>query len=315
MFCCPPNVPVRGRYVVGDDPVAALGRALGDGVLHDTFGLRGEADDEPRPRIAGAGQRRQDVGIGGQLEPRRFAAGLLQLLAGRIGDLPVRDGGGAHGHVGRQGGAARRQHLLGRLDMAHRHARRVRLGRRPGYQHRFGAAARECCRDGMALAARRTIADEADGIDRLMGRAAGDDGAPSAQRAGSQLGLDRREYFRRLGHAAKAELAAGHGPFAGADAADATALEQRQIGLGGGMVPHAHIHGRRDQRRLVAGEQGRRGEIVGDALRHLGQDVGARRCYDHEVGLAAQADVPHLALVRQREEIGVDLVFAECRQR
>jgi hypothetical protein len=148
-----------------------------------------------------------------------------------------------------------------------------------------------------------------------VGRAAGDDGAPAAQGPRNQLGLDDREYFRRLGHAPKAEFAAGHRPFARPDTLHAAALEQGEVRLRGWVVPHAPIHRRRDQRRLVAGQQGGRGEIVGEALRHLGDDVRGRRRHDDEVGLPAQADMPHLALVGQGEELGIDLVLAEGCQR
>jgi hypothetical protein len=50
---------------------------------------------------------------------------------------------------------------------------------------------------------------------------------------------------------------------------------------------------------------------VGEAGRHLGQEVGGRRGDDHEVGLAGQTQMPHLALLGQREKVGVNALGAE----
>ena len=61
-----------GRHVVGDDPVAALARELGLGVLDDVIGLGREADDEPRPAGVCVRDGRQDVGILDQAEPAAF---------------------------------------------------------------------------------------------------------------------------------------------------------------------------------------------------------------------------------------------------
>ena len=77
------------------------------------------------------------------------------------------------------------------------------------------------------------------------------------------------------------------------------------------MRPHHQIHRRRDQHRLVRGEQRCRGEVVGQAHRHPRDQIGARRRHDDEIGLARQSDVAHLALVGQRPEIGIDLVLAQ----
>ncbi len=38
-----------GRDVIGDDPVGLLADLLGDGVLDNPLGLRGEADDQAWP--------------------------------------------------------------------------------------------------------------------------------------------------------------------------------------------------------------------------------------------------------------------------
>ena len=77
------------------------------------------------------------------------------------------------------------------------------------------------------------------------------------------------------------------------------------------MRPHHQIHRRGDQHRLVGGEQSRRREIVGEPRRHPRDQIGGRRRDDDEIGLARQADMAHLALVGQRQEVVIDLVLAE----
>src|SRR5207245_763289 len=48
-----------------------------------------------------------------------------------------------------------------------------------------------------------------------------------------------------------------------------------------GVVPHPAVHGRRDQHGPAGGEEDRGQEVVGDALRRLGQEVGGGR-RDHD---------------------------------
>jgi hypothetical protein len=59
-----------------------------------------------------------------------------------------------------------------------------------------------------------------------------------------------------------------------------------------------------DQDALVGREQRRRGEVVGMAVRHLGDQVGGGGCDDEEVGRARQGDMADIGLVRQREQVG-----------
>ena len=109
VLASPPNVPLAGRDVVGEDPVAALARALGLGVGDEVLGLGGKADDEARPAVPGGAQTREDVGILDQVQRRRRAL-LLQLLR-RLLDAPVGHRRGADRDIGRQRRLAGRQHL------------------------------------------------------------------------------------------------------------------------------------------------------------------------------------------------------------
>jgi hypothetical protein len=64
------------------------------------------------------------------------------------------------------------------------------------------------------------------------------------------------------------------------------------------MLPHRRVHGRRRQHRCAGGEQHAAGEILGAALRHGGEAVGAGRHHGHALGPAREADVADLALGR-----------------
>ena len=87
-------------------------------------------------------------------------------------------------------------------------------------------------------------------------------------------------------------------------------LEGRQVGLGRRMLPHHRIHRWCDQYRLVGGEQSRRCEVIGKPRGHAGDQIGARRRDDHDISLAGEADMTHLALVSERPEVVIDLVLA-----
>ncbi len=123
------------------------------------------------------------------------------------------------------------------------------------------------------------------------------------------------EDLHRLGHAAAADLAAGEIARGGADLVDAAGSKRRDIRLRCRVLPHHGVHGWGDQHGLVGGEQRGGSKIVGDAMGQLGDQIGARRRDDHEIGLPRQADMAHLAFIGEREEFLIDPVLAEGRNR
>ena len=54
---------------------------------------------------------------------------------------------------------------------------------------------------------------------------------------------------------------------------------------------------------------------MGQALGHAREDIGGGRRDDQQVGFARQADMAHLAFIGQREEIAIDLVAGQRRER
>ena len=192
--------------------------------------------------------------------------------------------------------------------------------------------------DGVALFARRAVGDVAHRVDRLMRRPGRDQDMPAGERAGRgmvaarqpaekadgarrglfarQRQLDRGEDFRRLGHAARATLAAlGHGAAIGPDDEDAVPFELSHVPPRRRMLPHARIHRRRDQHALVGGEQGGRGKVVGMAVRHLGDQVGGRRRDHQEVRRARELDMADIGFVGQREQVGEAALARQRRDR
>ena len=59
------------------------------------------------------------------------------------------------------------------------------------------------------------------------------------------------------------------------------------------LRPHLPVHRRRDEQRAVAREAQRRQQIVGVAVRELGEEVGGGRRDDDRVGAARELDVAH----------------------
>ena len=130
-----------------------------------------------------------------------------------------------------------------------------------------------------------------------------------------ERGGDGGEDLGRFGHPARARLAAGHGADAGPDREDPVRGKGREVAPRRGMLPHPHVHRGRDQHALVGRKQKGRGKVVADPRRHLGHEVGRRRRHHHQIGLAREADMPHLGLGRGVEEVGLAPPARECRER
>ena len=75
------------------------------------------------------------------------------------------------------------------------------------------------------------------------------------------------------------------------DDGDASRPQPLQVGLGLGAGVHLVVHRRRDQHRCGAGEQQRGEDVVGQALRHAGDEMRGGRRHDDEMGVLRQADV------------------------
>ena len=94
------------RHLIGENPVAALGRELGGGIGLQVFGLGGEADHQARALRAGGTQVGQDVRVfrkfqsGCAVAAARAPSGLLDLLLLGRRRPPIGDRCRANGDVG-----------------------------------------------------------------------------------------------------------------------------------------------------------------------------------------------------------------------
>ncbi len=103
--------------------------------------------------------------------------------------------------------------------------------------------------------------------------------------------------------ASGAEFATGHWPDIGLHHMHAIFAQLGDIALGGGMVPHAHIHGRHHHDPLVGRQQCSRGQIIGVAIGSLGQQVGRCGTDHNQIGRAGQFNMTHFGLIGQVEQV------------
>ncbi len=124
----------------------------------------------------------------------------------------------------------------------------------------------------------------------------------ATERTRAERGRNGGEDLGGLGHAAGAELAAGHLALVRADHERAVGLNGREIAARRRVVPHAHVHCRREKHALVGGEEEGAGEIVRLPAGELRDQVGGGGRDDDEVGAPRELDVAHLGLGGEVEE-------------
>src|ERR1039458_3848528 len=223
---------------------------------------------------------------------RAFAA---ELFRSDGGHAEVGYGGGAddHGRVGQvlhDGGA----HLRGAGDGDEGAAggRRERSG--GGDKDDLRAALAGGFGEGVAHLAAGAVAEKADGVDGLAGASGGDeDGLAVKVLCGR--GLQGGEHGLGdgvdVGEAAGAGHAAGEVAAAGFYDGDAAGLKYRDIRTCRRVVPHVHVHRGGDDDRSGGGKKHGGEEVVGEAVGHLGEDVGGGGRDDDRVGGLGLRDV------------------------
>ena len=197
--------------------------------------------------------------------------------------------------------------------MNHSYAWRIGKLHRSGYERDACSQFSGRAGNGVALLPRGPIGDVTHGINRLMGRAAGDDNMASGQRA-DRLGV--REKVRdgcgdlqRLGHPAGTSFAAlGHFAAIGADEANAIARQGHDVALGCRMHPHARVHRRGGEDRFVGRKKHGGGEVISVSAGHAREHVGRGRSNNDQIGFAAEADVADVVFVLAVEQLGEDAV-------
>ena len=89
---------------------------------------------------------------------------------------------------------------------------------------------------------------------------------------------------------------AGQLPALGRDDGKAVLFKRADVVLGDGVFQHTGVHGGRHQFRAPRRQHGGGEHIVGDAVSHLGDDVGGGRGHQDDVRLFGQLDVGHFKL-------------------
>ena len=249
----------------------------------------------------------QDVGILRQFQMRRVSVSrFLDLAVCRTADPPVGDGGGTDGKIGRKRRLAGGKHLLCCL---HRHQFdiwRRRQGDRPADEGYTCPAAGKRGGDGVALLARRSVGDEPYGIDWFNGRTRSDDGMASGKRslAARKAGKGGFDDDFRLAEPARTLLAAGHVSGARPNKCNAAACSRARFSC---VAAWLHIAG------FIAGAIST-GAVVASRIvvadRPQARSPRApsgccRRRHQHEIGFTGKADMPHLGLVGQREQVRI----------
>ena len=175
------GLPNAGDRLVSNDHVQALALQLGLGVLQQVVRLGGEPDFD---KVAPRGQPGQDIRITDEAQNELFVIALLDLLVRKLGRPKV---GHRRVHNQQVGQVNRRMNGVAQLQRG-LHAPQLNAGRRcqrgwPDDQCDRCATVARLGRQCKAHPARRTVADEAHWIDRLVGAARADHHAPAAQRS------------------------------------------------------------------------------------------------------------------------------------
>ena len=98
----------------------------------------------------------------------------------------------------------------------------------------------------------------------------------------------------RVGQPALAGVHAGEPADGGLDDDGAAAAQRGHVLPGGGVLPHLGVHGGREDHRAAGGEQGVGEQVVGEAVRGLGEQVGGGRGDHDQVGVLPDPHVRDL---------------------
>ena len=165
---------------------------------------------------------------------------------------------------------------------------------------------------GIAHLAGGVVGQVAHRVQRLLGGAGrhGDAQPDQVLRAGNGVeDVLNEDIFLR--QAAAAHIFAGQHTALGRDDGEAVTLQRGDVVLGDRVFQHPGVHGRGDQLRAFGREDGRGQHVVGDAVGHLGDDIGRGRCNEDDVGLFGQCNMGDLELEIPVESVHHALVAGE----
>jgi hypothetical protein len=159
-------------------------------------------------------------------------------------------------------------------------------------------------RHGVALLARRPVADEADRVDRLARPPSGDDDAQPGEVVlvlGGEQPVGGGGDGGGVGEATRADVPSGQPAALGLDDVDAARAEDPQVVLDGGVLPHLGVHGRAHQHRRPGGEEHVGEQVVADPRRVDAEEARGGWRHEHQVGGLSEVGVGDgVGLVPQR---------------
>ena len=291
------NPTPRRRHVVGDDEVEALASAASTGRWRSTSSVSAAKPTRVWPGRF-APERGEDVG--GRLEDDSGDTGVLLELpsAAALGRKSATAAAITTTSARRRASRARRRSISAAVSTSTTSTPGGRRTVDGGDEGDLGAPGGGLGGEGVTLLARRAVADEAHGVDRLAGAAGGDEHPQTGEVVRCRATARRRPRCRLgLGQPARADVAAGEAARRGLDHVDAAAPEGGQVVLHRGVLPHLGVHGRADQDRRPGGEQRGGEQVVGDAGGVGAEHPGRGRGDDDQVGRLAEAGV--------RDRVGV----------
>ena len=174
------------------------------------------------------------------------------------------------------------------------------------------AAQHRLTRDGVAHLSRGVVGDEADGVDALAGRACGDEDFFTRQVLLTRK-LAQEVVAERLlrGQLALARVAAREIALVGRNHRHAAPLQGSEVLLYRRALEHVHVHRGRDHHGGRHREQGGGEHVVGDAVRHLREDVRRGWRDKHRVRALRERDMRHLDGIGALKGIGIAPVFRQ----
>jgi len=186
-------------------------------------------------------------------------------------------------------------------------------GRRDGEvrceKSHVGAPATRFLGQGDTHTTRGAIADVPNRVERLARSSGRDQDALAAQRfrgasEGDEELVDAGHDVFRLRHAAGPFLAFGELTLHRADEHHTAGAKSRYVLPGGGMLPHARVHRRRDEHRPGVGERGLGQNVVGEPVRKARERVCGERRDREKIGAAQVEGAPSVGEVMRSATCG-----------
>ena len=301
-------------HVIGDDQIEIFVAQLARGVLQQILGFCGETDAERAVRAAG--QRGENVRVAHHLQQQAVAGRgvFLQFVWCHHFRAVVGYRRSGNKNVAGHRRFARGEHVAGADHVDALHAIGRRQEHRAGHQRHSRTGLGGRLGQSEAHLAGAVVGDVANRVDVFLGWTCSDQQVLARQQTGREAVRGGLGEFVGLEHAAHADVAAGLAAGTGAEQTNAAFEQQFAIGLCGGVGPHGLVHGWCQGDRGIGRQHHGGQQIIGDALRQAGHEVGGGRRDQHEVCPASQFDVPHGRFRRGVEQVQVDGMAGERLQ-